>query len=192
MIIGGFEPLSLCDFPGTPAAVIFTQGCNWRCRYCHNWSLLPQSGPNQLNMEDVLRLLIDRRTLLDGVVISGGEPTLQSDLIDFVYTLKDMGFRVKLDTNGSRPSTLETLVSRNLLDYVAMDIKAPWKKYGEIAGVEDVDIKSVQKSVTILSRGSVYHHFRTTYDRDRLSEKDIENIRRLLPTKSTHIIQKCR
>lgn len=123
--------------------------------------------------------------------MSGGEPTLQEDLISFLRELQAMGFAVKLDTNGSNPLIVETLLSQNLVDYIAMDIKAPWDKYELLTGTGDVDIKAVQESIKLISAGGVKHHFRTTYALQFLKEDDIMAIRAGLPAGSPHIIQEC-
>ncbi|WP_035246264.1 anaerobic ribonucleoside-triphosphate reductase activating protein [Desulfogranum mediterraneum] len=192
MRIGGYQPLSLCDYPGTPAAVLFTQGCNWRCPYCHNPSLLPlEAGESPYPDKDILERLKQRDKLLQGVVITGGEPTLQPELLPFIESLKKMGFKVKLDTNGSRPGVVAALLARDLIDYCAMDIKAPWEKYDLLTGRARADVAAVQESVKIISRDGVDHHFRTTYARHYLAEKDLATIRQALPQGSAYLIQKC-
>ena len=136
-IIGGIQKTSLIDFPGKIAAVVFTQGCNFRCGYCHNPSLAVSSPhwENRLSHKDILSFLQTRIGKLDGIVISGGEPTIQSGLYDFIKEIKNMGFLVKLDTNGTNPQVLERLINDNLLDYIAMDIKAPLEKYPQIINI---------------------------------------------------------
>ena len=191
MKIGGFEPLSLCDFPGTPAAVIFTQGCNWCCRYCHNNSLIPLKGEQHYRAETLLRTLKERQQCLDGVVLSGGEPTLQADLADFVTELKAMGFKVKLDTNGSRPVVLESLIAGNCLDYIAMDIKAPWQKYKAITGVAEINVSVVQESMRLIAASFIPHHFRTTYSRRHLTKEDMEKVGEAIPPDSSYVVQPC-
>lgn len=192
MILGGFEPLSLSDYPGTPAAVIFTQGCNWRCPYCHNKLLLPEQGEHQYSVEFILHRLEQRQNKLGGVVVSGGEPTLQEGLADFLSELKSLNFKVKLDTNGSRPAVLESLLSLDCLDYIAMDIKAPWHKYQLLTGATEVNVKAVQDSVQLIASSSIAHHFRTTCPEQLLSESDIEMVKRTLPHNVSHVIQKCK
>jgi pyruvate formate lyase activating enzyme len=131
MNIGGYIKSSLIDFPGTISCVVFTQGCNFHCPYCHNPDLVPMNrGKNELISSDSVFSFLERRKgLLDGVVVSGGEPTLQKGLVDFLRRVKAMGFRVKLDTNGSRPQVLRVLFAENLVDYVAMDIKTSPDRY---------------------------------------------------------------
>lgn len=162
MRIGGFVPCSLSDFPGRLAAVVFTQGCNWRCPWCHNPSLVyPEKFGRSLDEEGVWSKLALRVGKLDGVVVSGGEPTLQPDLAAFLKRAKTLGFQTKLDTNGSRPAVVRALLEQGLVDYVAMDLKAPWKRYGEAAGV-DVDIVALQETVALLREKQVEHQLRTT------------------------------
>ena len=135
-IIGGVQKTTLIDFPGKIAAIVFTHGCNFRCGYCHNPSLLlnKEKVVNNYTTKDFFSFLQTRIGKLDGVVITGGEPTLQSGLYDFIKEIKQMGFAVKLDTNGTNPDVIEKLLNDNLLDYIAMDIKAPLEKYSQITG----------------------------------------------------------
>src|SRR5210317_2671071 len=125
MKISGLQPVTVSDFPGRMAAIVFTQGCNFHCPFCHNGSLLPMDADARIAEHDVWSFLQKRQKLLDGVVISGGEPSLQSDLAGFCRQVKDMGFAVKLDTNGSRPGVIKALLDGNYVDFIAMDIKAP-------------------------------------------------------------------
>ena len=162
MHIGGFQKFSLIDYPGQMSAVIFTQGCNFRCPWCHNPELvLPERFGASLNCEEILSFLDSRAGKLDGVTISGGEPTLQQNLIARLRELKSRPFRVKLDTNGSRPHVLKEALEEDLLDYVAMDIKAPLGSYSYLAGVE-VDTAAIEQSIDLLVDSGVEHHFRTT------------------------------
>ncbi len=193
MLTGGFQPFTLCDFPGRTAAIVFSQGCNFRCPYCHNrqlWSW--QAGtPPALAEADVLTFLAERRGRLGGLVITGGEPTLQPDLADFVRDVKRLGMAVKLDTNGSRPEVLEALLAEALLDYVAMDVKAPLATYDRLCGVA-VDLAAIRNAIDILAASTVRHHFRTTFDRTLLSEADLASIRTMLPSHTDYRIQPCR
>ncbi len=162
MRIGGLVKSSLIDYPGRISAVIFTQGCNFRCSYCHNPSLVyPGQYGQVLDREVVLDFLKQRQGLLDGVVITGGEPLLQQDLIEFVVSLKSMGYRVKLDTNGSEPERLKALLDRGLIDYIAMDYKAPQRFYSRVAGVE-VNTDKILQSVRYIVTSKVQYEIRTT------------------------------
>lgn len=187
MRIGGLVPFTLSDYPGRVAAVIFTQGCNFRCPFCHNGQLIPFApGPNGLlSVDDVMRFLESRRKRLDGAVISGGEPTIQPDLPAFLRDVKALGYAVKLDTNGSRPDVLRRLFQQGLLDFVAMDVKAPWGQYDRLAGVA-VDAAALRASIDLIARSGVAHEFRTTVVPQMLGEADLCDIVRRLPAGSLH------
>lgn len=171
MVIGGLEKLSLIDFPGEISAIVFTKSCNFRCHFCYNPMLVLTNGEgkneyreedySQFPEKDLLLFLEERKGKLGGVVISGGEPTLQSDLKEFIIKIKKMGFKVKLDTNGTNPEIVEDLINNNLLDYVAMDIKAPLGKYEKVVGVR-VDLKKIKQSIKILKKDLIPYEFRTT------------------------------
>lgn len=162
MRIAGVVKSSFVDYPGMIAAVIFTPGCNLRCFYCHNPVLRDaDSEASGRTQEEVLTWLRIRRGLLDAVVVSGGEPTLQTGLAEFVTEVRALGYLVKLDTNGTRPGVLASLLGKGVLDFVAMDIKAPPEKYDEICGAI-VDQGAIDKSIALLMDGSVDYEFRTT------------------------------
>lgn len=170
MKIGGFVKQSLIDYPGKIAGVIFTQGCNFRCGYCHNPQLvLPglfQSNPDYAPSK-ILNYLEQRRQWLDGVVITGGEPTIHHDLPEFLKAIKAFGYHIKLDTNGSNPYMLQQIINENLVDYVAMDIKFPLDNdaHAGIIGLSNMDemTENILASVIILKNTSIDHEFRTTY-----------------------------
>jgi pyruvate formate lyase activating enzyme len=186
--IGGYVPVSLCDYPCRVAAVVFTQGCNFRCPFCHNGHLLPDvpvADAPAWNEQDVLTRLAERSSRLGGVVISGGEPTLQRDLPDFIRRIRDLGLAVKLDTNGSRPQVLADLLGANLLDYVAMDIKAPWACYTRLTRVPRMAV-AVRRSVRILAASGLPHEFRTTRVESLLSSADCTALTGQLPPSSVH------
>lgn len=187
MIFGGFQPFTLTDFPGHVAAIAFTQGCNFRCPWCHNGALL-EACATSLTGDFVLDFLESRKGRLDGLAVSGGEPTIQAGLPDFLRRVKQAGFKVKLDTNGSRPGVLYHLLRENLLDYVAMDIKAPLNKYGLLAGV-DVSAGVIQESVAAIAASGVAHEFRTTNVTPLLTSADLDAVRTLVPPDSPHRIQ---
>ncbi len=193
MLIGGFQPFTLCDFPGRTAAIVFSQGCNFRCPCCHNRQLWPRR-PGTLTAvaeEGVLTFLTQRRGRLGGLVITGGEPTLQPDLADFVREVKRLRIAVKLDTNGSRPEVIAALLSEALLDYIAMDVKAPMASYDRLCGVT-VDPSAIGQTIGIIAASRIPHHFRTTFDRARLSEADLASIQAMLPPHADYRIQACR
>ncbi len=188
MKIGGLMPLSLSDFPGRVAAVIFTQGCNFRCPFCHNGNLIPMDREpgDLLREEEIFSLLAARCGKLGGVVISGGEPTLQPDLPDFLLALKELGYAIKLDTNGSRPEVLARVLP--LVDYVAMDLKAPLPCYARLAGVA-VAPKKIRQSIELLAASGVEHEFRTTAVEPLLDQRDLDEIFALVPVGSKYRVQ---
>ena len=188
MLIGGLQPFTLSDYPGTVAAVIFTQGCNFRCPFCHNGSLLPMRAPSRIPAERVWDLLERRRGKLKGVVITGGEPTLHADLPEFVRRIRELGYRVKLDTNGSAPAMLRRLLAEGLLDYVAMDVKAPWRKYSDLCGVK-APVDAVRESMRLIAESGLCHEFRTTWVPALLSEGDVSRIRAAIPAGSPYKTQ---
>ncbi len=163
MVICGLQKLTLLDFPGRVACTVFTGGCNLRCPFCHNASLvLDAPGAGQVEEADFFVFLQKRRGVLDGVCVSGGEPLLHPELPDFLRRIKALGFAVKLDTNGCFPARLKELVKSGLLDYVAMDIKSAPERYAQAAGVPEPDLAAVRESVDFLLSGFVEYEFRTT------------------------------
>ena len=191
MRIGGFVPVSLCDYPCRVAAVVFVQGCNFRCPFCHNGHLVPPEAATALDEDAVLARLRERRTRLGGVVVSGGEPTLQPDLPLFLLRLKSLGLAVKLDTNGSRPDVLELLLAEALVDYIAMDLKAPWEKYARLTGGSR-DLVLLRRSLRLVAASGLPHEFRTTRVEPLLSAEDCVAIARLVPPGSIHKWQRFR
>lgn len=162
MNIAGLQKLTLLDYPDRVACTVFLQGCNFRCPFCHNSDLLPGTGPACMEEEDFFTFLNSRKGLLDGVCITGGEPTLQKDLPEFIKRIKELGFAVKLDTNGSCPEILKALIQAGLVDYVAMDIKNSPEKYAETAGMAGKLLNAVEESIGILLTEKVDYEFRTT------------------------------
>ncbi len=174
MKIGGFQKFSLMDYPEKIACIVFTQGCDFKCGYCHNPELIELSA-NRILQENIIDFLKQRQGKLDAVVITGGEPTIQSSLADFIATIKNLGFLVKLDTNGSNPFVIEKLLDLRLLDYIAMDIKAPFDKYKDITNSK-INVNYVKKSIEIIKKSSLQHEFRTTVVKEQLSINDILEI----------------
>lgn len=172
MIINGIQKLTLLDFPERVACTLFTAGCNWRCPFCHNASLVTNIG-DALDTDEILTMLSKRRGLLDGVCITGGEPTLQPDLADFITRVRAMGYAVKLDTNGTHPDRLAALLDASLLDYVAMDIKNSREKYPLTVGVAGFDPAVIDESIALLRESGVAHEFRTTVVRELHTVEDI-------------------
>jgi pyruvate formate lyase activating enzyme len=188
MKIGGLQPVTASDFPGRMAAIIFTQGCNFRCPFCHNSTLLSRDSDSLVPTDTVFSFLQRRQNLLGGVVISGGEPCLQEDLADFCAEIKKMGFALKVDTNGSRPEVLEDLLSRQLVDFIAMDVKAPLHRLQELTGTTP-DTEKISRSISLIADSGVEHLFRTTDVTPLLSKKDHRKIKEIIPSGSRHIVQ---
>lgn len=191
MKIAGFEKCSFVDYENHISCVVFTQGCNMNCFYCHNKELIPCHSDKELIQEkEIFQFLEKRKKYLDAVVISGGEPAMQIELEDFIKDVKKMGFKVKLDTNGTNPKVIENVISKKLIDYVAMDIKAPFKRYEEFSGVK-ADINCIKESKNILMQGLVDYEFRTTLA-PGLGLVDVLQICNEIEGAKTYILQKCR
>ncbi len=190
MLFGGFQPFTLSDYPGCVAAIAFAQGCNFRCPFCHNGALIPLAAPKGATrgQGEVLTALEARRGKLEGLVVSGGEPTIHGDLPDFLRQVKRMGFRVKLDTNGSKPNMLAALIEDGLVDYLAMDIKAPLEDYKRLCGV-NADTRALEESIAIISWSKLPHHFRTTAVTPLLTPADMHAVKSIVPGASKHIVQ---
>ncbi|WP_369282048.1 anaerobic ribonucleoside-triphosphate reductase activating protein [Oscillibacter sp. GMB15532] len=178
MTFCGLQTLSLVDFPGKVAATVFTGGCNLRCPYCHNARLViaPAEEQERYKEQEILAFLSSRRGLLDGVVLSGGEPLLHEGLSDFAARVKSMGFAVKLDTNGCYPQRLRALLETGSIDYVAMDIKNSLSKYPLTVGVMDFDTAPVEESAALLMDGPTDYEFRTTLVRELHTQADLLSI----------------
>ena len=190
MNISGIQKLTLLDFPGKLACTVFTSGCNFRCPFCHNASLVLPGMSDHIDEQEVFSFLKKREGILEGVCITGGEPCLQPDLEAFIGKVRDIGFAVKLDTNGSFPEKLSSLLEKGLLDYVAMDIKTSKERYSEVCGVQNEKLlENVQKSVEILKSSSVPHEFRTTTARELQTKEDFEKIGRWLSGEKRYFIQ---
>ena len=190
MKIGGLQKVSLIDYPGVISGIVFLQGCNFRCPYCHNPELVDEKlfGPC-LDEKIILDFLNTRKGKLDAVTITGGEPTIQKDLIPFIKRVKKMGFAVKLDSNGSAPQVIKELLAEKLLDFIAMDIKAPLKKYNNIVKAP-VDLDKIKESIKIILKAKIPHEFRTTIVRSQLGAKDILEIAKLISGASRYALQK--
>lgn len=190
MNICGLQKLSMVDYPGKLAATVFTGGCNLRCPFCHNALLVTRLNESpRLDTEEVLRFLKSRSGLLDAVVLSGGEPLLQPDAADFLAAVKDMGYLVKLDTNGCYPKALGDILNRNLVDYVAMDIKNSKEKYAATVGIPGLDITGVEESIHLIRQSGVDYEFRTTAVRQLHTEEDFAAIGRWLQGSKNYYIQ---
>lgn len=189
MKIGGIQKFSTVDYPGYPCASIFTIGCNMRCGYCHNPELvLPEQLADTIPPEDILLFLEKRKDVLAAVTISGGEPTEQADLVDFIRQIKALGYLVKLDTNGTRPHIIRELLDDKLIDYVAMDIKGPLSKYVAIAA-RPIDTNAIEQSIALI-KTMPGHEFRTTIVQSQLDVSDFEQIGQLVQGAKRYALQR--
>lgn len=187
--LAGLQKTTFIDYPEKIACIVFTQGCNFRCGYCHNPELFENKEP-VLSVPAFFEFLNKRKGKLDGVVITGGEPTLHGkDLIEFIKEVKSFGFLVKLDTNGTHPDVLQELLNENLLDYIAMDIKAPLAKYKTITQT-DIDTKIIKKSIGMIMNSGVDYEFRTTIVKSQLSVEDLRQIGELIQGAKRYYMQK--
>ena len=190
MRIYGLQKLTLLDFPGKTACTVFTGGCNFRCPFCHNASLVKaDSDADYLSEGDFFAFLGKRRGLLDGVAITGGEPTVSEDLDIFIKEIKMLGFEVKLDTNGMRPDVVEELISQGNLDYVAMDVKNSPEKYPMTVGIKRVDLSKIEKTVSLLRDNGIPHEFRTTVVRELHELEDFTKIGQWLGGDENYYLQ---
>ena len=189
-VIGGVQKTSLLDYPDKISAIVFTKGCNFNCGYCHNPSLLKLKSKNSVySLDCFFDFLKKRQRKLDGVVITGGEPALQQDLKLFIKEIKNLDFLVKLDTNGSAPEVIQTLLEDNLLDYIAMDIKAPLEKYSLITAV-NTDETKIKKSIQIIMASGIDYEFRTTVLPSFIAIEDFEKIGCLIKGAKKYYLQK--
>ena len=190
-IFAGLQKLTLLDYPGKVACTLFTRGCNFRCPFCHNASLVVRADeqPTYTN-DEILAFLKKRQGILDGVAITGGEPTLMSGLYDFIVQVKEMGYSVKLDSNGTRPEVLKNLVMNGLVDYVAMDIKNSPEKYAYTCGLpESYDLSKIEESKNFLMEGHVDFEFRTTVAKPFHTEEDFYKIGEWLKGSEKYFLQ---
>ena len=188
MLISGIQKLTLLDFPGKTACTIFCYGCNFLCPFCHNALLVTEKAESFIDEEEIFSFLRKRQGILDGVCVTGGEPTLQKDLKSFLKRIKDMGFAVKLDTNGYKPDLLKEIIDEGLCDYVAMDIKNTPEKYALTVG-KTIDTEKILQSISILKEGKIPCEFRTTVVKDFHREEDITEIAKLLKSDIPFFLQ---
>jgi len=190
MKIGGLQKFSMIDYPDKIACIVFTQGCNFRCPYCHNPELVkPEMFGESLSEEEFFDFLKERVGKLDAVSITGGEPTLQYDLIEFIKKIRDLGFLIKLDTNGTNPDMLKEIIDQKLVNYLAMDIKAPFSKYEEITKMP-VNIEKIKQSMEMIKNSGIDYEFRTTLVKKLLAPEDIEQIGRDIAGAKQYFLQK--
>ena len=188
MKISGLQKLTLLDYPGKMACTVFTYGCNFRCGFCHNALLVTEENSSNISEDEFFAFLKKRQGILEGVCISGGEPTLQPDLKEFIIKVRSLGYAIKLDTNGTNPRLLKSLIEENLLDYVAMDIKHSIDKYREICGCE-VDTDAIRESISIIIESGIDHEFRTTTVKEYHSAEDFDAMADLFKGDSKYFLQ---
>lgn len=191
MLIAGLQRLSLVDYPGQVACVIFTQGCNLKCPWCHNSDLIackPKQRDHLIPEDEIFAFLEKRQSQLDGVVITGGEPTVQADLMEFLKKLRGISYKIKLDTNGTRPKIIQSIFREKLVDFIAMDIKAPLRKYGELTGTRWSHYEVIRESIDLISQSGIPHQFRTTDVTHLLNSDDLMDIKALSPNASQYVV----
>lgn len=190
MRISGLQKLSLLDFPGRTAATVFTGGCNFRCPFCHNAPLVTGgSSCRDISQEEFFTFLENRRGKLDGVCVTGGEPLLQQGIEDFLRRIKAAGFQVKLDTNGSLPEKLRSIIDEGLADYIAMDVKNAPSKYALTAGIPGFDLAPVAESAALLKEGRIPYEFRTTLVKGLHSPEDVPELGRFVEGAEKYFLQ---
>ena len=188
MVIGGLQKLTLIDYPGKVACTLFTFGCNFRCPFCHNSGLVIGENADKIDEEEIFAFLEKRKGVLDGVAITGGEPLLHKDMPEFLRKIKKLGYPVKLDTNGSFPQRLKEVVSENLVDMVAMDIKNSKERYSYTAGTS-VDMDAINESVEFLKTNKVFHEFRTTLIKGHHDESSLTSVCEWLKGETNYYLQ---
>jgi pyruvate formate lyase activating enzyme len=190
MEFGGLEKFTLIDYPGKVACMVYTIGCNFRCPYCHNPELVNETVENRISEIDILNFISQRRGLLDGIVITGGEPTIHGQkLFDFISKVKKLDFKVKLDSNGTNPDFLQKAIDKNMVDYVAMDIKSPLAKYSSVVA-SAVNVDAIKKSINILINSKIDYEFRTTLVKSLIEITDFEHIGKEIKGAKKYFIQK--
>jgi pyruvate formate lyase activating enzyme len=192
MIIGGLLKTSLIDFPDTISAVVYTCGCNLRCPFCHNPDLVePSRYRAPIAEADFFTFLDRRKDQLEGITVTGGEPLIHPDALDFLRRIKSYGYRIKLDTNGCFPDALRRVLDAGIVDYLAMDIKAPFEKYGLLTGVM-CDTAAISESIAMIKSSSCLYEFRTTVPKDLLTTEDIGAIIRMVTPARRYVVQRFR
>ena len=189
MKIKGLQKLTLLDYPGRLAATVFLGGCNMRCPFCHNASLVVRPDNTEITEDELFTFLESRRGKLSGVCVTGGEPTLNRELPSFISKIRALGYSVKLDTNGTHPEMLESLIRDGLVDYVAMDIKTSIENYGRVSGIPDLDTSKIERSIDLLLSGTVPYEFRTTVVRELHTASDFEAIGRRIEGALAYFLQ---
>lgn len=189
MQIHGLQKMTLLDYPGKVACTVFFGGCDFRCPFCHNWELLDGSAPAVTDSEGLLKFLESRKGLLEGVAVTGGEPLLRKELPELLGQIRELGYPVKLDTNGNHPEALEKVLREGLVNYVAMDIKNSRERYAATVGLEQLDLSNVERSIGLLINGSVEYEFRTTVVSELHDESSFTDIREWIAGAKAYYLQ---
>ena len=189
MKIYGLQKMTLLDFPGRVACTVFLGLCDFRCPYCHNFELVDGTAVPLMEEEEFFSFLSKRKGLLDGVAVTGGEPTIHADLPEFVRRIRSLGFPVKLDTNGYHPDMLRRLLEEKLIDYAAMDIKNSPEKYASTAGRETLDLSPVRESIALLMGSGTDYEFRTTVVKEFHEQRDFEEIGKMIEGAGKYYLQ---
>lgn len=189
MNFAGINKLSLLDYPGKVAIILYTKGCNFRCPFCHNGLTLLDNSAPEIPFEEILEILNKRKGVVDGVVITGGEPTLMPDLVEKIQIIKEIGYLVKLDTNGTNPDVIEELIRLNLIDYVAMDVKNSVSKY-DLTTNSKVNTINILKSIKLIQNSGLPYEFRTTLVAEFHDEKEIDSMGKMLEGSAQLFLQK--
>lgn len=192
MVIAGIQKLTLLDYPGKTSLLVFTQGCNFRCPFCHNKDLIKRNSVSNIDKNEIISYLKKRKKLLDGVCITGGEPLIHSDIMDFIKEIKNLGYLVKIDTNGSNPEMLKKLVDENMIDYIAMDIKTDFSNYDKLSGVNYVNTENIKQSIKLIKSSGVDHEFRTTIVKQYHNINNLQKICEYIGIDSKYYIQNYR
>ena len=186
----GIEKLSLVDYEGKLACTLFTNGCNFKCPFCHNSSLVTNyDNNNYIEDEEIYLYLEKRKKQIDAVVITGGEPTLMPNLIEHITKIKQLGYLVKLDTNGTNPDIIKKLLDLNLIDYIAMDIKNSYNKYDVTTGIKNISLDNIKQSINLILNCNIDYEFRTTLVKEYHNEEDIKEIALMIKGAKTHFLQ---
>ena len=190
MILGGLQKLTLLDFPGTVACTVFTVGCNLRCPFCHNPALVFNPPEDmRISEDEFFAFLKKRQGILDGVAITGGEPLLHADIGEFIAKIKAMGYKVKLDTNGTFPDRLEKILDEGNVDYIAMDLKNTFDKYAKTVGIENFDVSLIKRSIELIQKSGVAYEFRTTVVSPLHEAGDFETIAKQVEGTERYFLQ---
>ncbi len=185
----GIEKISLVDFEGYVTCTLFTSGCNFRCPWCHNGPLVNNDVEKPLDFNEIIDYLTSRKKIIEAVCITGGEPTLMASLPYYIKKIKDLGFVIKLDTNGTNPKMVKELIDNHLVDYIAMDIKSGTSNYSMVAGINKVPLEKIKETINILETSNIHHEFRTTLVKEFHDFDSIKEIKDLINGTKTYYLQ---